>query len=993
MRHNYFFVALLSLAAISCSISEIDNPEVGNNGFRMPESIYAVIDDGPGNTDTKVYADNQLRVLWNHDDRITYWNNYTYGYEYAFQGSDGANAGNFSRVGNGPDGPVTGNDLGGMIYSIYPHRSDTEIDNDGNISFILPAEQAYKERSFGRGANTMVSRTETSELRFKNVGGYLSFNLYGQGVYVTSITLKGNNHEKLAGKCTIGFSGGLPAVTMNAQQATEEITLTCNPPVALGNSSSDYTEFWMVVPPVEFSRGITFTVTTLDGGTYEKSSTSAFSIVRNVKKSVPAMKVTAVLSGDIDFEDDTVEDICVAYWDTDQSGSLSYAEAAAVTSLFVDEALTRSGENLVSAFAGTGIETFDELIYFTGLTEIEAGAFAGCTGLGSVVIPETVTTIGENAFNGCTGLESIVLSSEVPPALGTGAFDNIGDFSIIVPEDAVEAYTESTGWSDYFERIAGAVFPSDFPDPVFRAYVFENFDTDHNDVLSEEECNAVTSISVNTDNIVSMEGLRFFQNLSQLYCSGSYKDNKPNGQLAALDISNNPVLTNLACHNNRLLSLDVSQNTMLEVLNVDYNQLTSLDVSNNTALKHLNCTDNQLSDLVFGSITALKVLLCYGNQLTSLDVSHLASLLQFYCENNRLASLDVSGNPALEYFHCYNNLLSSLNVSDNTALKQLSCDGNQLTSLNVNSNTALFSLYCSGNALGSLDVSHNTALTSLDCGGNRLSSLDVSHNTALTTLYCAENQLTSLDVSQNTALTSLDCGGNQLPSLDVSLNTALTSLKCGNNQLSALDVTHNSALFTLYCQDNLLTDLDVSQNTAMFVLVCNNSTMTTLYLAEGQTIQVISKDPNTEIVYKHTITLQPFESGFESAIDGANIPLAAFIASHSGSFTTMEIDLANAERDNVNPNDPARRYLMSTNVPTSHLYLGTVNGDDEFIPGEDTVFDISDFANLSGKYLNYRNDQALMAEFNLFIPVIFNFDGGSIQDELKVHFVLPPSGS
>jgi hypothetical protein len=107
----------------------------------------------------------------------------------------------------------------------------------------------------------------------------------------------------------------------------------------------------------------------------------------------------------------------------------------------------------------------------------------------------------------------------------------------------------------------------------------------------------------------------------------------------------------------------------------------------------------------------------------------------------------------------------------------------------------------------------------------------------------------------------------------------------------------------------------------------------------------------------------------------------------------MEIDLANAERDNVNPNDPARRYLMSSNVPASHLYLGTVNGDDEFIPGEDTEYDISDFANLSGKYLNYRQDSGYFEEFNLFIPVIFNFDGGSIQDELKVHFVLPPSGS
>ncbi|MBO6247690.1 MAG: leucine-rich repeat protein [Bacteroidales bacterium] len=44
-----------------------------------------------------------------------------------------------------------------------------------------------------------------------------------------------------------------------------------------------------------------------------------------------------------------------------------------------------------------------------GVSEIEWGAFAGCTGLKSIEIPNSVTSIGSYAFSGCTGLTEISL--------------------------------------------------------------------------------------------------------------------------------------------------------------------------------------------------------------------------------------------------------------------------------------------------------------------------------------------------------------------------------------------------------------------------------------------------------------------------------------------------------------------------------------------------------------------------------------------------------
>lgn len=97
----------------------------------------------------------------------------------------------------------------------------------------------------------------------------------------------------------------------------------------------------------------------------------------------------------IDFADDDVETICVANWDTDNDGGISSDEAAAVT-------------NLNQVFkANTDIKKFQELRYFTGLTEIGVSDFEGCTSLEIVELPTSVTKILTRAFYGCSSLQGI----------------------------------------------------------------------------------------------------------------------------------------------------------------------------------------------------------------------------------------------------------------------------------------------------------------------------------------------------------------------------------------------------------------------------------------------------------------------------------------------------------------------------------------------------------------------------------------------------------
>ena len=113
-------------------------------------------------------------------------------------------------------------------------------------------------------------------------------------------------------------------------------------------------------------------------------------------------------SSPIRFESDLVKSIAVDNWDTNEDGELSYAEAAAVTSL----GGVFSNSDVYNPRIPRSTEfTFDELKYFTGLTSIGDFEFEN-TSLTSVVLPPTIQSIGYSAF-GSTKITSIVIPEGV----------------------------------------------------------------------------------------------------------------------------------------------------------------------------------------------------------------------------------------------------------------------------------------------------------------------------------------------------------------------------------------------------------------------------------------------------------------------------------------------------------------------------------------------------------------------------------------------------
>lgn len=295
MRHFALYFGLATVLVASCSLHEED--------FYKPHSddipFYASFEQ-PVEDDTRVYANENLLLRWTADDRVSIFNMTTVNQQYAFNGDTGDDTGGFDKVAGSEF--TTGKTISHVV-SVYPYQSSTKISDSEIITVTLPAEQHYAENSFGLGANTMVSVSADNFLQYKNVGGYLMLKLYGENVSVSSITLKGNNGEKLAGKALVAMpQDGVPTLTM-ADDAVTEIVLTCDSPVRVGATVEESSHFWFVIPPVTFSKGFTITVKGISGGSFEKSTSKIIEVERNklAKMSAIGVEIPLPIPGAVDL--------------------------------------------------------------------------------------------------------------------------------------------------------------------------------------------------------------------------------------------------------------------------------------------------------------------------------------------------------------------------------------------------------------------------------------------------------------------------------------------------------------------------------------------------------------------------------------------------------------------------------------------------------------------------------------------------------------------
>ena len=139
------------------------------------------------------------------------------------------------------------------------------------------------------------------------------------------------------------------------------------------------------------------------------------------------------------FTDPEVRAICAANFDDDGDGMLTFDEAAAVT-------------DLRRAFKdNTKITSFNELPYFTNLTQIGQSEFSGCSSLKSITIPSSITEIGQYAFANCTSLTDVWCLAEDVPSASLTSFKDVPleTATLYVPAASYNDYRKSVPWSRF----------------------------------------------------------------------------------------------------------------------------------------------------------------------------------------------------------------------------------------------------------------------------------------------------------------------------------------------------------------------------------------------------------------------------------------------------------------------------------------------------------------------------------------------------------------
>ncbi len=244
---------------------------------------------------------------------------------------------------------------------------------------------------------------------------------------------------------------------------------------------------------------------------------------------------------------------------------------------------------------------------------------------------------------------------------------------------------------------------TNFPDPVFRAYVIAKF-SGGDSTLTPEEIDNVTSI--------------------YLYDSAQYYGN---GNTYPQNLKGIEYFT-------ALTQFDASQDSFIG---------ESIDLHLNTELVRVDCG--------------------YNSHLTNINVSGCSKLKRFYCDNCSISSINVSGCTSLVILQCHNNALKALDLNGLSSLETLQCAGCAIKTLNLSGCDALSSLYCGDNSLTTLDLSGKSELRELLCENNALTSLDLTEAPIIMHIKCDGNPgLLSIDITDyfNYCLKARTVSGN-----------------------------------------------------------------------------------------------------------------------------------------------------------------------------------------------------------------------------------------
>lgn len=158
----------------------------------------------------------------------------------------------------------------------------------------------------------------------------------------------------------------------------------------------------------------------------------------------------------ITFADNKAKTLCCQAWDSNGDGELSWEEAAEVKEI---------GETFRNQ---SQLKSFEELRYFTALTQIPENAFRNSSNMTSIYLPAQLTEIGKSAFLGCTTLKYIVFMNQ--DAVVSEASCGINaSATLFVPEQLMDGYQAHERWQGHKLKVFTGI-PTVTALPATRQY-------------------------------------------------------------------------------------------------------------------------------------------------------------------------------------------------------------------------------------------------------------------------------------------------------------------------------------------------------------------------------------------------------------------------------------------------------------------------------------------------------------------------------------------
>ncbi len=363
--------------------------------------------------------------------------------------------------------------------------------------------------------------------------------------------------------------------------------------------------------------------------------------------------------------------------------------------------------------------------------------------------------------------------------------------------------------------------------------------------IQNSEAEKISSLELSTlghpDQIVSLEGISGFSNLTYLECTF-------NG-IQTLDLTGLTNLRYLDCSFNSITSLNINGLNKLQTVNCSSNKFDSLVFSQSPALKKIDCSNCWNYSVVVSDLPQLDTLLCGSNfNLETLTITNTPVLKCLNISGDDLKMNIVENLTSLQEIYAYNgfyNTNETLDLSKLVNLRILNISGNQLPGIKYPAPNLIQELDVSMNTLSSFDKTIFPQLKKLDISSNKLAALDVSGMANLEQLYCDNNWnvfenywFSDLNVQGCFHLQKLLCSFNCLKTLDVSNLTELNTLECKSNYDN---LTHNglSEIFLHNCSNLEYFDCSSNPNLSEIDLSCSNK-YTNLHLETCDNLEFIN---------------------------------------------------------------------------------------------------------------------------------------------------------